>query len=59
MSRLIADLGGAKVLHRAHMEYPRTAREKGKQGMVAVAVTFDESGTVNDSRAFSLFCPEH
>ncbi len=53
MSRPVADLRGAKALHRAHVEYPRTAREKGKQGMVAVAVTFDESRTANDASVVS------
>jgi TonB family protein len=47
------DVGGAALLHRAPVEYPAAAREKGIQGSVAVELTFDASGNVADARVLS------
>jgi TonB family protein len=41
------------VLHRAPLDYPRAAMEKGIQGSVVVEVNLDEEGLVTDARALS------
>jgi TonB family protein len=47
------DLGGAPVLHRSSVEYPRAAVEKNIQGSVTVEATLDADGAVNDARVVS------
>ena len=43
------DLGGAAVLHRTSVEYPRAAVEKAVQGTVTVEATLDAGGNVTDA----------
>lgn len=45
--------GGDNLLHRAPLEYPADAIEKGIQGTVVVAATLNERGVVTDARAIS------
>jgi len=45
--------GEANLLHRAPLEYPADAIEKGIQGTVLVEATLNERGEVNDARVIS------
>jgi len=47
------DTGGAAVLHREPVEYPRAAIEKGIQGTVTVEAILDASGEVTDAHVLS------
>ena len=47
------DLGGSAVLHRAPVDYPREALEKGIVGTVKVETTLDAAGNVSDARVVS------
>ncbi|SPF31326.1 membrane hypothetical protein [Candidatus Sulfopaludibacter sp. SbA4] len=47
------DPGGAAVLHRSPVAYPRAALEKGIQGTVVVEATLDAAGDVEDVRVVS------
>jgi TonB family protein len=45
--------GGDHLLHRAPIEYPAEAIEKGIQGSVVVEATLDDRGVVTDARVIS------
>ena len=47
------ELGGAVVLHRAPVVYPKTAMERRIEGTVAVEVTLDARGEATDARVLS------
>jgi TonB family protein len=47
------DLGGASVVHRAEVEYPDAAIEKGVQGTVVLETMIDADGSVGDARVLS------
>jgi TonB family protein len=49
---ITVDTGGA-VLHRATVEYPQTAFEKGVRGTVVVEATLDVAGNVDDAHMVS------
>lgn len=42
-----------KLLHRAPVQYPQDAREKGIQGTVMVEMTLDQKGEVSDAQVLS------
>jgi len=43
----------ANLLHRAPVDYPKEARDKGIQGTVTLEVDIDETGAVSDARVMS------
>jgi TonB family protein len=45
--------GGANLLHRAPIQYPADAMEKGIQGTVVVEATLSDRGVVTDARVIS------
>ena len=47
------DVGGATLMHRAPVMYPRSALVKGVQGTVVVQVRLDSTGTVVDAQVLS------
>ena len=47
------DQAEANLLHRAPVDYPREAREKGIQGTVVLEVEIDDTGAVSDARVLS------
>ena len=47
------DLGGAGVMHRTPVEYPRAAIERRVEGTVVAEVTLDAGGAVTDARILS------
>jgi TonB family protein len=47
------NLGGATVLHRSAIVYPRAAIEKRLEGVVLVQATLDRTGNVTDARVLS------
>jgi len=47
------NLGGATVLHRSAVVYPRAAIEKRLEGVVLVQATLDRTGNVTDARVLS------
>jgi TonB family protein len=47
------ELGGAAVLHREPVIYPKTAAERRIEGTVVVEVTLDARGEANDARVLS------
>jgi len=52
-SYLEVTTGTAKLLHRAPVEYPEAAREKGVEGVVVALLTLDDQGEVADARIVS------
>ena len=47
------ELSEANLLHRAPVQYPQEAREKGIQGAVALELDLDQNGNVADARVLS------
>jgi TonB family protein len=47
------DIGAARLLHRAPVDYPEAARAKGIQGLVVVEMAFDGAGNVADAHVVS------
>ncbi len=47
------DTGAATVIHRAPVEYPRAAAEKGIRGTVMLELTVDMNGMVSDAHVMS------
>lgn len=45
--------GGEHLLHRANLEYPRRAIERGVEGDVLLELSLDETGQVQDARVLS------
>ena len=46
-------LNGARLLHRAPVEYPGAARQNRVQGTIVIEATLDERGNVADARVVS------
>jgi TonB family protein len=46
-------LNGSTLLHRAPVEYPAAAKQKGVQGTVVLVATLDEKGNVTDARVLA------
>lgn len=44
---------GSTLLHRAPVEYPAAARQKGVQGTVVLEATLDENGNIADARVLA------
>jgi TonB family protein len=52
-SGVAVELGGAAVLHREPVNYPKTAAERRIEGTVVVEVTLDARGEASDARVLS------